>query len=305
MKIANAPVSYGVFDLARDDTSLPGGEKLARMVHEAGYQGIDLGAPGLLGEGQDLTKLLHRNSLGLAGGWVDLPFGAGTDEEFLVAFESAKQMMPLFIAGAEASNLPAPKPTLADKGDERRRNAPGGAKELELEDWQWDRFSDRLEKVAGMVRSFGLEPTFHHHASTYVETPSEIDRFLEVGDVDITFDSGHLLVGGGEPTTDIRRWASRINHVHLKDADRSILRAAMNAQDPMREIWANRVFVPLGQGDLDVDAMMDAIMASGISTDADGWLVVEQDVILQNEADVERAQADQIANREALRRWIP
>ena len=73
----------------------------------------------------------------------------------------------------------------------------------------------------------------------------------------------------------------------------------------MREIWANRVFVPLGQGDLDVDAMMDAIMASGISTDADGWLVVEQDVILQNEADVERAQADQIANREALRRWIP
>ena len=301
MKIANAPVSYGVFGLARDDTPLPDGEKLARMVHEAGYEGIDLGAPGLLGEGQDLTDLLRRYSLGLAGGWVDLPLGTGTDEEFVKAFDSAKRMMPLFVAGAEASNFPAPKPTLADMGDERRRLAPGGAKELELEDWQWDRFSDRLEKVADMVRSYGLEPTFHHHASTYVETPDEIDRFLQIGDVDITFDSGHLLVGGGDPTTDIQRWVDRINHIHLKDADRSILRAAMGAEDPMREVWSKRVFVPLGEGDLDVDAMMDSIMDSGL----DGWLVVEQDVILQSAGDVERAQDEQIANREALRKWIP
>lgn len=301
MKVANAPVSYGVFGLAREDTPLPDGEELAEFVAAAGYEGIDLGAPGLLGEGPDLTERLRRHGLGLAGGWVDLPFGTGSDEEFAAAFKNARAMMPLFVAGQAAGDFPGPKPTLADSGDEVRKLHPGGGKDIELTDWQWNRFSERLAKVAEMVRGFDLEPTFHHHASTYVETPAEIDRLLEISDVGLTFDTGHLLIGGGDPVRDLERWMDRINHLHLKDADTTILKSALGSPDPIRDVWSKRVFVPLGEGDLDVVAMMDSIMGAGF----DGWLVIEQDVILQDAADVDRAQREQIANRQALKRWLP
>ena len=46
---------------------------------------------------------------------------------------------------------------------------------------------------------------------------------------------------------------------------------------------------------------MDRIVAGGY----DGYLVVEQDVVLLEQGDVERAGADQVRNREFLRRWIP
>ena len=82
IRTANAPVSYGVFELSRPDVvPLPDGEQLATWVAEAGYQGIDLGPVGLFGDRLGLPRLLERHGLALAGGWVDLPF-AGTDDEF-------------------------------------------------------------------------------------------------------------------------------------------------------------------------------------------------------------------------------
>ncbi|MGW9631719.1 TIM barrel protein [Agromyces sp. NPDC055520] len=299
IRTANAPVSYGVFELSPPDVELPDGEQLATWVAEAGYEGIDLGPVGLFGDRHGLPELLERHGLALAGGWVDLPF-AGSDDDFERAFADLAPTLELFAAAAAVAPDRAPKPTLADSGSPERKARPGGAPELELDDARWAVFTARVQRVADLIRAAGLEPTFHHHASTYIETPREIDRFLADTDVDLTFDTGHLLVGGGDPVTDFPRWADRINHVHLKDADRSVLATAAGSADPMRDIWQRRVFVALGEGDLEVDRIVDAIVDSGY----DGWLVVEQDVILQGADDVARARADQVANRERLRRWF-
>ena len=300
IRTANAPVSYGVFELSRPDlVPLPDGEQLASWVAEAGYEGIDLGPVGLFGDRETLPRLLERHGLALAGGWVDLPF-SGDDASFERAVAGLAPTLELFAAAAAVAPDRAPKPTIADSGSPERAARPGGAPELELDAETWRRFARRVQHVADLTRDAGLEPTFHHHASTYVETPREIERLLADTDIDLTFDTGHLLVGGGDPVTDFPRWRDRINHVHLKDADRSVLRAAEGAADPMKEIWAKRVFVALGEGDLEVDRIVDSIVAAGY----DGWLVVEQDVILQDAADVDRARADQVANRERLRRWF-
>lgn len=296
--LANAPVSYGVFGLSRPDVQAPDGEQLASWVAEAGYTGIDLGEPGLLGRGDDLVDRLRRHGLGLAGGWIDFPF-TGTDAEFEQAFAAAADPLDLMALAAEVSAI-APKPTLADSGDAARTANPGGGPELFLDDAAWSLFAARLARVADLVRSRGLEPTFHHHAATYVETPEEIDRFLQIGDVDLTFDTGHLLIGGGDPVPDLQRWLPRINHIHLKDADLSIMAAGQGAPDPIEAIWSQRVFTPFGQGDLDIAAMVEAILAA----DYEGWIVVEQDVIPTGPDDVERARADQVTNREVLRRWF-
>lgn len=299
--LANAPVSYGVFGLARPDlVPLPTGTDLLRLVRGAGYEGIDLGAHGLFGVGQELVDNLAAHGLGLCGGWIDFPF-AGSDADFAAALRASRPVLDDFALVASTQPGPAPLPTIADSGSAQRKAHPGGAPELELQGAQWATLVERVERVGREVRSRGLEPTFHHHAATYVETPTEIDKFLRDTTMDLTFDTGHLLLGGGEPSTDYRRWSSRINHLHLKDVDRRILEIAKQSSDPLRDVWEKRVFVSLGAGDLDLPQILDDVIASGFS----GWLVVEQDVVLLSEPDVTRAIEDQVANREALRRWFP
>ncbi|AQP48817.1 hypothetical protein BW730_16225 [Tessaracoccus aquimaris] len=298
--IANAPVSYGVFGLSRPDlVALPTGDELLALVSEAGYDGVDLGAHGLFGTGEALIGNLNRHGLGLAGGWVDYPF-TGSDAEFDAAFKAALPVLDDFALVAAQQQGHGPLPTIADAGDAARKARPGGAPELQLSGAAWDLFVARLERVAAHVRSLGLEPTFHHHAVTYIETPAEIDAFLRDTTMDLTFDTGHLLLGGGDPATDFRRWAERINHLHLKDVNLTVLEQAKGSDDPVRDVWEKRVFVALGEGDLDLDGIVGDITDSGF----DGWLVVEQDVVLMQQADVDRAVADQIANRETIRRWF-
>lgn len=301
IRLANAPVSYGVFELARPDlVELPTGEEIAQWVHDAGYEGIDSGPIGLLGTGSDLVALLARYELSLAGGWIDLPF-SGSDEEFDHALAGLTTPLDLFVVAAESQPEAPPLPTIADSGSPARKARPGGAPELMLEGDAWKIFADRINQVAGIVTARGLEPTFHHHACTHVETPEEIDALLDATEIGLTFDSGHLLIGGGNPLADFHRWAHRINHLHLKDAKTELLRDALRSPEPMASLWEKRVFVPLGEGDLEVSDLVEAIFNSGFS----GWLVVEQDVVPMGADDVQRAIADQVTNREALRRWFP
>ncbi|MGB4136700.1 MAG: sugar phosphate isomerase/epimerase [Microbacterium sp.] len=300
IQIANAPVSYGVFELARPDlVRLPEGEELAGWIGDSGYQGIDLGPVGLLGTGPELVDRLRRHRLELAGGWVDLPF-SGEQGDFDRALGDLDAILDVFVTAADAGQTLAPLPTLADTGDDARRARPGGAPELMLDGDRWERFAERVGVAAERVRARGLEPTFHHHACTYIETPEEVDALLAATDVGLTFDSGHLLIGGGDPLPDFRRWRDRINHLHLKDARTSVLAEAMGDDDPMRSVWEKRVFVPLGEGDLAMDDLVQEIVDSGYS----GWLIVEQDVVPRSTEDVERAKQEQKANRERLRRWF-
>lgn len=299
--LANAPVSYGIFSLARPDlVALPTGAEILRLVADASYDGVDLGPHGLFGTGSALVDNLVAHNLGLAGGWLDFPF-SGSDAAFEQALAQAKPVLDDFALVAESSTRPAPLPTLADSGDARRKASPGGGPDLELPPEAWKIFVERLDRVLREVRDRGLEPTFHHHASTYIETPREIERLLEDTTVDLTFDSGHLILGGGDVLEGFRAWRDRINHLHIKDVSRKVLEAAAGAEDLVREVWEKRVFVPLGEGDLDVPGLVGAIVES----DFDGWIVVEQDVVLLSQGDVDRAVADQVANREALRRWFP
>ncbi|MFT4233444.1 MAG: sugar phosphate isomerase/epimerase [Microbacterium sp.] len=300
IRIANAPVSYGVFELARPDlVALPDGEQIAAWVSEAGYAAVDMGPVGLLGLGDDLVDRLHRYALELCGGWVDLPFTA-EDDDFDAALAGIDEALDVFVTARDAGQALAPLPTLADAGDAKRKAHPGGAPELMLQGDEWLRFADRVNRTVDHVRSRGLEPTFHHHACTSVETPEEIDALLNATDVGLTFDSGHLLIGGGDPLRDFARWQHRINHLHLKDARTGLLAEALKTEDPMRTVWERRVFVPLGEGDLDTDALVQAIIDFGYS----GWLVIEQDVVPRSNEEIDQARADQVANRDRLRRWF-
>ena len=119
---------------------------------------------------------------------------------------------------------------------------------------------------------------------------------LEVSDIGLCLDTGHLLIGGGDPSEAIRAWGSRINQVHLKDARRSVMAAIVASGAPTSEIWEREVFPPLGQGDLDADGVLADLRRIGYQ----GWLVVEQDSFPRTKQRFEQAAADQRANRAYL-----
>jgi inosose dehydratase len=293
-------VSFGVFDLgASAGGSLPDGAQVARLLGEAGYDGVDMGPAGYFGRGAALRELLGAHGLAMAGGWIDLPYR--DDEEFERSWPSLVEAVDVMVEAAGLDAEFAPKPTLACSGSLQRKAYPGGGPGLGLDDAEWERYARNVTTAADYVRSRGLEPTFHHHACTYVETPEEIDEFLARTDVGLTLDTGHLLLGGGDPVAAISRWAGRINHVHLKDYDHAAIESVQRDGGDLRALWAGRAFVPLGEGDLDLDGFMAALLGSGYA----GWLEIEQDTIPAPGQGPEVAGAEQARNRQTLRRWIP
>jgi len=298
--LANAPVSYGVFELgASAGGRVPEPDELLGLVAAAGYTGIDSGPIGMFGRGEELRDNLRRHGLALAGGWVDLPFV--DDAAFAAALPGYRDALAFFAEAAPVSPDLPPKPTLACSGSAERRANPGGGPGLGLDAEQWDRYAAHVEHAAALAREHGLEVTFHHHACTYVETPEEIDALLARTSVGLTLDTGHLILGGGDPLEGLDRWGGRVNHLHLKDARRSVLDGVVRGKGDLRTLWAGKAFVPLGTGDLDVAGFVEAVLGAGYT----GWLEVEQDTIPDPADPPGAAQEDQVHNREVLRRWFP
>lgn len=298
--VAGAPVSFGVFELTPDDVEveLPSGDDVMRVLAETGYRGIDLGPRGFLDGSGQLQERLSAHGLALAGGWIDLPFS--DDEAFRAALPSLDEALDVFASAASVPGAPAPRPTLADAGDEVRRAHPGGIRDHALDRAGWARFGRNVAAAVTRVVDRGFEPTFHHHACTFVETPEEIDAFLGVTDVGLTLDTGHLIIGGGDPSEAWSRWGGRINHLHVKDVRVDRVREIVKAGGGMIDVWSGGTFVPIGDGDLDIVSFMDAAIAG----DFDGWLVVEQDVYPELGYDLDVIVAEHRRNRRALDPWL-
>jgi inosose dehydratase len=194
---------------------------------------------------------------------------------------------------------PPPRPTLADNGNAARRNRPGRSvrdPSLGFDADGWRRFAAGLAQVVARCRDRGYEPTFHPETGTHVEAPWEVERVLDVSDVGLCLETGHLMLGGGDPVAMLRELGDRINHVHLKDARLAVMDKIITDEAPVTEIWTREAFCALGGGDLDADAILDGLQRISFG----GWLVVEQDILPRSAERFARAAAEQQHNREFL-----
>jgi len=152
-----------------------------------------------------------------------------------------------------------------------------GADVPRLSDQGLDRLARLLEKLAAEAQAVGRRLAFHHHVGTYVETPDELERLMAVADpglVGLCLDTGHWLLGGGDPVAALKGYGERVSHVHLKDVDSAVAARMRTGEIPgFLDGLRERVFTEIGSGTLDVAGVLDALAAR----DYRGWMIVEQD----------------------------
>jgi inosose dehydratase len=291
MKIGNAPLSYGAFEVTVGVyPNVPGPDELLAEMAAAGYAGTELGPPGYLGEGAELRARLEWHGLALTGGWCPVRFSEPEHlEEDLAALGRTLDLFDA--AGTEAAH-----PVFGDGGsDERRANPGAGAPELDKSGWR--RWADGVRRAQAVTQDRGYEPTLHPHTSTFVESPRELERALELTDVGLLVDTGHLLLGGNDPLEVLRRWGERVNYVHVKDVRLDVVRQVVAERANVIEGWRRGMFCELGRGDVDLVAFFDGLRAAGY----DGWIVVEQDRIPRQDEELNESAEAQVRNREWLK----
>lgn len=249
----------------------PSPDDLLQELHRLGFDGIQLGDQFDAGD-PSLPDLLTRHRLCVAEVYAALPCSpSGPDRSALEVGQSRIETLRalgggMLVAAVDGSH---DRDRLAGRAER-----PNGA---QLTDLGWRRLGELLNRLASEANAAGLRLSFHPHAGTYVETPTETGRILAETDPDLVglcLDTGHCIVGGGDPVAAIDRYAERITHIHLKDVSPMELDALREGEtDDLTSAVAARIFCPLGSGVLDLAGVL-----LGLSrVKYEGWLMVEQD----------------------------
>ena len=270
IRVATAPVSWGVMEVEGWARKQSYAEVLDEMV-QAGYVGTELGPYGFLPTDPDTLKHeLQKRGMSLLGAFVPLPLGR--PEAHPEGMRSALEIARLLAANG------APYLVLADEMSEKRMAIAGRATEADgFTPAQWQGAAKLIACIAKSAQEVGVRCVFHHHAGTYVETPGEVKRLLEVTDpgrLGICLDTGHYLYGGGDPVEFARTYAPRIWHLHFKDIRGSVLDRVRREKLGFLDAIRLGVFTELGEGNVDIAGVIRELNAAGF----DGWGVFEQDV---------------------------
>ena len=294
-RVANAPLSYGAFEATVGTSfAVPEPGRVLAAMAEAGYAGTELGPPGYLGEGEGLRERLGGAGLALVGGFVPVRFAERA------AWEEGLAGLRETLDAFDAAGADEARPVLCDAGGPERVANPGRGGEdasLRLDGRRWRILVDGVARAAELARERGYGPVFHHHVATYVEAVGEIERFLADCDVPLLLDSGHLAVAGGDALQGLRDWGDRVEAMHLKDVRLDVLAGVRADRADMLTAWRRGMFCALGAGDVELEAFCAAVADVGY----DGWVVVEQDRVLEDPAAFAAASEEQVGNRRWLR----
>lgn len=302
MRVAGAPVSFGVDEIILDDAWMPGPDDVLDWLVEIGFEGTELGPPGYLGDAAQLHERLSSRGLELVGAFLPQHFSRSEKAEA----DRAWLRESLTLIGEGASEGSRTFAVLCDHFDEPERRAFSGRIPEHPEAWlspsRFEALIANLHRAAEICRSAGFEVVLHPHAGTYIETADEIARVMDRLDpslLGLCLDTGHFRFGGADPTQAAHDYHELIRHVHIKDCTTRVMDEVKAEGKGLEEALSRGVFCQLGVGDSGIDSVIEALRQHDYS----GWLVIEQDQYLRASDTPESVVAVQRANREYLRRF--
>ena len=246
---AQADVTFGYAAITWGDRY----EQAIGDVAKAGYKGIQLRAnvvPANQDDPSRLKALLDKHGflrmICLSSGNVSLDGEA--EPEIARHFAHARFVKAL---GGSFLQLLDNQPT-KDPAEAARRVAELGR---------------RMSEIGRRSAELGITVVYHNHMGSLSEPPEGLDRVLDAAHRDqvrLLLDVAHYQQGGGDPVAAVRKYASRLALLHLKD----VRPAPAGAPRPYQ--W-----VELGQGRVDLPAVFGALDGIGFR----GWAIVELDAV--------------------------
>ena len=263
-RIAGAPISWGVCEVPGWGHQMAP-ERVLREMADLGLAATEFGPDGFLPtDPQQAADLLASHGMRAVGGFVPA-----------VLFDSSRDPLPeveralAHFRAANATSLVLAAASGAEGYDARPV----------LDEAQWKVLLANLDRIRDVAGEQGIEATLHPHVGTMVENAEEVDRVLTGSTIGLTLDTGHLLVGGADPVAITRAATDRIRHTHLKDVRADVAERVRAGELTYTDGVRQGMYVPLGQGDVDVAAIIRALEDAGYQ----GWYVMEQDTILDAE----------------------
>jgi inosose dehydratase len=249
-------------------TELGGDIPLETCLQEAaeiGYEGVELGRK-FSRDGQKLSSILSSYGLRLVGGWHSgFLTERSVEEEWKAAAEHVRLLMDCgsqVLVYGECGLM-----TGASPWDEPLSKRPN------LRASEFSAYAGRLGEFAIRLKGTGITLAYHHHLKMLVERAEEIDAFCEStrDEVGLLLDTGHAYAAGADYAEIIRKFGSRIVHIHLKDVRCDTLERARKNDWSFNSAVREGMFTVPGDGDIDFSAIGEFLRTSGYR----GWVVVE------------------------------
>jgi inosose dehydratase len=284
-KIAGAPISWGVCEVPGWGYQL-GPDRVLKEMRDIGLLATELGPEGFLpSEPAAMASVLSEHGLQAVGGFTPLLL----HEQGHDPLPEVNRILDGYLAsGAQVLVLSA---VTGSAGYDARP---------QLEKAEWKRLLSNLDRVAALAAARGVQAVLHPHVGTMIETGVEVQQVLDGSSISLCLDTGHLLIGGTDPAELARQAPERIAHLHLKDVDSTIAAQVRSGRSSYSEAVGHGMYRPLGQGDVDVAAIVGCVRAHGYN----GWYTLEQDTILTEGPTDEGPVADVRTSAEYLRTII-
>lgn len=265
-RVAGAPITWGV-DGSPGWGFLMDRDRVLREMVESGLSATELGPDGYLPtDPVELREFLDQYEMSIVGGFVPalLYRDDSVDEQLSYVTRAAHQL------ASTGSKVLVLGPSSAN---------PGYDTPVDMSDEEWATFLGNLRRLQSIVHDAGLETALHPHWGLAIATGPDIDRLLDSSDVGICLDTGHAYLGGADPVAVAKAAGERVLHVHLKDVDAAKAQRVRDGAEAFRQAVLDGLFVPLGQGGVDIGGVIETLEAQGFR----GWYVLEQDVSLKTD----------------------
>ncbi len=145
---------------------------------------------------------------------------------------------------------------------------------------------------ANRAKKYGIKTNVHPHVNTYFMYEDEIDFVMENTDPDLIYfapDTAHIAAAGADPVSVIKRYADRVNFIHLKDyklGDEVTSKGWVESGVPIMTC-----FHGLGMGTIDIPGVMEVLESVNYS----GPLCIELDKTPTTHADSAKKNYDYLS----------
>lgn len=265
VKLGIAPIGW-----TNDDIPELGGENtFEQCISEmalAGYAGSEVGTK-YPADAAALKRALDLRGMVICNQWFSTELITRPYPE--VEREFRDKLAFLRIVGAEV--IGPSEQTRSCQGNEGIGVQAGKAL---FSNQEWKRMSDGFSRLGRVAKDEGFRLCMHHHMGTGVQTPEEVERFLNDTSPDtvfLTFDTGHFSYNGSDPVRQLKKFLPRVGHVHLKDLRPAVQSLGMSEDWPFMKAVREGVFTVPGDGAVDFPGIFKVLEDGGYQ----GWMVVE------------------------------